>query len=138
MPHPNSQLHLYLSKSAVNAITCPQAFLDAYPIVKTEAIADENGEIITPAVYYTEADDALTVKEAMELYAQIDWWQDAPRKPVTDEADATHLPFTLVNPTGTLIMTLAGTFQAYAQATQTQLDPNTAIQSRDDWSRFIA
>jgi len=139
MPHYNSQIHLYLSKEAVNAITCPQAFLDAYPIVKeAEASEADTGEIITPAVYYTEAEDALTVKEAMELYAPIDWWQDDPRKPVPDEADATHMHFVLVNPTGTLIMTLAGTFQAYAQATQTQIDPDTAIQSRDDWAQFIA
>ncbi len=40
----------------------PQALLDARPVVKTPA--DDEGN---PAVYYTEADDGLTVKEMFEV-----------------------------------------------------------------------
>jgi hypothetical protein len=137
MPTPNSHLHLYLSKAAVNAITCPQAFLDAYPIVKEPEVSDaDTGEIITPSVYYTEADDALTIKEAIELAGELDWYDGTVQ--AADEASATHLHFQLTNPTGTLLMTFAGVFQAYSTQTQTPLDPDVAIQSRDDWARFIA
>ena len=47
-----------ISVASSTAITCPQAVLDQFKPIKTEAVDEE-----TPAVYYVEA-DGLTIHEA--------------------------------------------------------------------------
>jgi len=123
---------LFLSLEASEAITCPQAFHDHYGLVKIPG-TDE-----TEAVLYTEA-DGLNIRQAMEEYGKLlNYWNYDGTTATQDDDTPTHLSFTLVNPTGTLLMTFAGVFQSYAQATQQVLDPDLAIQSRDNWKSFVA
>jgi hypothetical protein len=81
----------------------PQAFLDARPLVKTEASED------SPAVLYDES-DALTYEDFMRLYSPSsvslmdEWEEGAPvnlgvltESDLMDE-DATHVFFALTSP----------------------------------------
>lgn len=149
MPAPNSQLILFLSLQAAESTPCPQAFLDHYKLIKTPATEEAE------AVYYTEA-DGLNIHQAIQEYGKLfSYWNYdaavggkpvAPQDEILDENDnvvqesipATYISFTLVDWTGVLLMTLTGTFQAYAQATGQVIDPNIIIQSRDSWKIFAS
>ena len=146
MPAFNSHMNIFVSIDAAKAITCPQAFLDVYKLVKTPATEED------AAAYYSEAADGLSVYDAMRMTdVSYLWSYDGTGKPVkpsdavigdngevvTAAVEATHIQFVMVNPTGILLMTFSGVFAAYAQATGKSLDANQAIKSRDDWNTFV-
>ena len=107
MPSNDSRYYARMARSAYTGsegLLYPQALLDETPVVKTPATEE------TPAVYYTEADDALTVEEMLDITGvPISYHIESEGgiEQVTREAAYTHVLVGYFAPTITEFMVFA-------------------------------